>query len=141
MRRYIRNVVNKYVYANALRNCDGPIFRKRKRHKSNRRNGYHTGTTTLANMRATHDALVKDGWDIIGTEKHKEFVVIVGVRPIEGNKKNDPYADTVVFSSKDVNNRGDTIITKTVFRNGIPIKSYFNIKKICTTIKKQIMLC
>lgn len=86
-------------------------------------------TTTLANMRAAHDALVKDGWDIIGTEKHKEFVVIVGVRPITSKKKNDPYADTVVFSSKDVNSRGDTIITKTVFRNGIPIKSYFNIKK------------
>ena len=37
-------------------------------------------TTTLANMRSKHDALVKDGWDIISNEKHKEFVVIIGVQ-------------------------------------------------------------
>lgn len=81
-------------------------------------------TTTLANMRAKHDALVKDGWDIIGIEKHKEFDVIIGVRPITSKKKNDP-----IFASKDINSRGDTIITKTVFRNGIPIKAYFNNKE------------
>lgn len=86
-------------------------------------------TTTLANMRAKHDALVKDGWDIIGIEKHKEFDAIIGVRPITSKKKNDPYADTVFFASKDINSRWDTIITKTVFRNGIPVKAYFNNKE------------
>lgn len=44
-------------------------------------------TTTLANMRSKHDALVKDGWDIISNEKHKEFVVISTTKNFYYNKK------------------------------------------------------
>lgn len=86
-------------------------------------------TTTLANMRAERDALIKDGWDIIGVEKHKEFVVIIGVRPIKNKKKKESDENIVFFISRDVNSRGDTIVTKTMFRNGVPIKAYFNNKE------------
>lgn len=86
-------------------------------------------TTTLANMRSERDALIKDGWDIIGVEKHKEFVVIIGVRPIKSKGKEETNEDIVFFVSRDVNSHGDTIVTKTMFRNGVPIKAYFNNKE------------